>query len=73
MTMKKQERQAYLIGVDLPQQAPRVYAVVAETAQEALTRVEVLAEEGASVALAGGMAADMVRHLRLKPGEPRLV
>ncbi|WP_462116919.1 hypothetical protein [Methylorubrum extorquens] len=73
MTMKKQERQAYLIGVDLPQQAPRVYAVVAETAQEALTRVESLAEEGASISLAGGMAADTVRRLKLKPGEPRLV
>lgn len=73
MTMKKQERQAYLIGVDLPPQASRVYAVVAVSLQEALTRVEALAEEGASVALAGGMAAHTVRRLKLKPGEPRLV
>ncbi|WP_455986327.1 hypothetical protein [Methylorubrum extorquens] len=71
--MKKQERQAYLIGVDLPPQASRVYAVVAETVEDALARVEALAEEGASVSVAGGMAADMVRRLKLKPGGPRLV
>lgn len=64
-----EEAKAYLVDVTPPQQAARVYAVVTETVEEALARVQVLVEKGAGVALAGGMAPDMVR--RLKPGRPR--
>lgn len=72
--MKKRDRyRAELVAVNQRREAPRVYAVMAQSAGEALATVEAQASEGTSVQIVGSLSRDLVRRLRLNPGEIRLV
>ncbi|KST57005.1 hypothetical protein AO398_26250 [Methylobacterium sp. GXS13] len=50
-----------------------VYAVLASTADEALEAVTGAVAPRAKLRRVGGLSKDMTRHLRLKPGEIRMI
>lgn len=70
---KKAKRTAYLIAVDQRREAVRVYAVLAQSAAEALHQVSTMATDDGHVEVVASLGRDLVRRLGLKPGEMRLV
>ncbi|GJD89751.1 MULTISPECIES: hypothetical protein [Methylobacterium] len=70
---KRSKRQAYLVAVAQRREAARIYAVVAASEAEALAALGEHAVESARLQVVGGLSRDMVRRLKLKPGELRLV
>ncbi|MEL6064526.1 MULTISPECIES: hypothetical protein [unclassified Methylobacterium] len=70
---KKEKRTAYLIAVHQKREAVRVYAVLAVSAETALSQVRALATEDMAVDVVGALSRDLARQLGLKPGEMRLV
>ena len=70
---KKGKRQAFLVAVAQRREAARIYAVVAPSEAEALAALADHATENVRLQVVGGLSRDMVRRLKLKPGELRLV
>ncbi len=70
---KKAKRQAYLVAVAQRREAVRTYAVMAASEAEALAALGAHAAENVRLQVVGGLSRDMVRRLKLKPGELRLV
>jgi hypothetical protein len=70
---KKAKRTAYLIAFNQRREAVRVYAVLAQSAAEALHQVSTMARDDMHVEVVGSLGRDLVRRLGLKPGEMRLV
>ncbi len=70
---KKDKRQAYLVAVAQRREAARIYAVMAASDAEALAALADHAAENVRLQVVGGLSRDMVRRLKLKPGELRLV
>lgn len=67
------KRHAYLVAVSQKREAVRVYAVLAETSDEALEAVALNVPPKTKVQIVGGISRALVKRLRLKPGELRLV
>lgn len=70
---KQVTRTAYLIAVHQRREAVRVYAVLAQSVAAALAQVGELATDDMRVEVVGSLGRDIVRRLRLKPDEMRLV
>jgi hypothetical protein len=70
---KKGKRTAYLIAVHQKRETVRVYAVLAATADMALTQVRAMATDAMEVEVVGGLSRDLAKRLRLKLGEMLLV
>lgn len=70
---KPPKRRAYLASVTQRREAVRVYAVLAATSDEASETVALNVPPKAKVEIVGGLSRDLVKRLRLKPGEPLLV
>lgn len=70
---KRGKRQAYLVAVTQRREATRIYAVVAASEAEALAALVGLAAENVRLQVVGGLSRDIVRRLKLRPGELRLV
>jgi hypothetical protein len=70
---KKGKRTAHLIAVHQKREAVRVYAVLAISAETALTQVRAMATDVMEVEIVGALSRDMARQLGLKVGELRLV
>jgi hypothetical protein len=70
---RKQKSTAFLIAVHQKRETVRVYAVLAVTAETALTQVRALATDAMKVEMVGALSRDVAKRLGLKPGEMRLV
>jgi hypothetical protein len=70
---KKGKCTAYLIAVHQKGQAVRVYTVLANSAETALTEIRELATDAMEVEIVGALSHDTARRLNLKRGEMRLV
>jgi len=70
---KKGKRTAYLIAVHQKRETVRVYAVLAATAETALTQVRAMATDAMEVEVVGALSRDLAKRLGLKPGEMLLV
>ncbi len=70
---KKAKRQAYLVAVAQRREAARIYAVIAASEAEAIAALGEHAAENVRLQVVGGLSRDMVRRLKLKAGELRLV
>ncbi|AWN37491.1 hypothetical protein [Methylobacterium radiodurans] len=70
---KKGKRHAYLVAVAQRRETARIYAVLAATEVEALAALGDHAAENVRLQVVGSLSRDMVRRLKLKPGELRLV
>ncbi len=73
MPGKKIKRHAYLVAVQRKRAAPRVYAVIALSEAAAVAALEAKASRGIAPRVVGGLSRDMVRRLKLKPGEARQI
>jgi hypothetical protein len=62
-----------LIAVEHRRGPVPVYAVLANTADEALDAVAVAVAPRSKLRLVGGLSKDLARQLRLKPGEVRMI
>ena len=71
--IKPLKSRAYLVSVSQKREAVRVYALLASTADEALAAIAAVAPPRAKVEIVGGLSRDLVKRLRLKRGETRLV
>ncbi|QEE41310.1 MULTISPECIES: hypothetical protein [unclassified Methylobacterium] len=67
------KRHAYLVAVSQKREAVRVYAVLAVTSDEALEAVALNAPPKTKVEIVGSLSRALVKRIRLKPGELRLV
>jgi len=72
-TGKKGKRTAYLIAVRHKRETPRIYAVVAASAEAALAQLDGLTTDGMGIEVVGALYRDLIRRLGLKAGELRLV
>ena len=72
-TGKKGKRTAYLIAVRHKRETPRIYAVVAASAEAALAQLDGLTTDGMGIEVVGALSRDLIRSLGLKVGELRLV
>lgn len=72
-TGKKGKRTAYLIAVRHKRDLPRIYALVAPSAEAALAQLNELTTEGMGIEIVGALSPDLTQRLGLKPGEIRLV
>ena len=72
-TGKKGKRTAYLIAVRHKREAPRIYAVVAASAEAALAQLDGLTTDGMEIEVVGALYRDLIRRLGLRAGELRLV
>ncbi|WCS24200.1 hypothetical protein LOK46_24145 [Methylobacterium sp. NMS14P] len=70
---KPAKRRAFLVSELSKRDVVRVYAVLAVTADEALEAVALQAAPDAEVEIVGGLSRDLVKRLRLEPGEVRQV
>ncbi|UIY43533.1 hypothetical protein [Methylobacterium radiotolerans] len=70
---KPAKRRAYLVSVLPKRDVVRVYAVLAVTADEALEAVALQAALDAEVEIVGGLSRDLLKRLRIEPGEVRQV
>lgn len=70
---RQPKRRAFLVSVAQKRAAVRIYAVLAATADEALEAVALNVSPKAQVSIEGGLSRDLVKRLRLMPGEMRLV
>ena len=64
---------AHLVAVSIQREAVRIYAVLAATAPDALMAASIGAPPRSKVQIVGSLSRDLVKRLRLKPGEMRLV
>jgi hypothetical protein len=70
---KKGKRTAFLIAVHQKREAVRVYAVLAVSAETALTQVRAMATDAMEVEVVGALSRDLAKRLGLKQGEIQLV
>lgn len=70
---KPPKRRVYLVSVSQGREPVRVYAVLVATPNEALEAVVLKAPRDAQVEIVGGLARDLAKRMRLKPGELHLV
>lgn len=68
---KPLKRRTYLVSVHRKGDVVRVYAVLAVTADEALEAAAPYASPEATVEIVGGLSRDLVKRLRLEPGDVR--
>lgn len=69
---KQLKLRCFLIAVEHRRGSAPVYATLADTADEALEAVAVAVAPRSKLRQVGGLSKNLVRHLRLKPGEVRL-
>ena len=67
------KRHAYLVAVSQKREAVRVYAVLAVTSDEALEAMALKVPPKTKVEIVGSLSRALVKRIRLKPGELRLV
>lgn len=67
------KRHAYLVAVSQECEAVCVYAVLAGTSEEALEAVALNAPPASMLEVVGSLSRALVKRIRLKPGELRLV
>ena len=72
-TGKRDKRTTYLIAVRQKREAIRVYAVIASTAEAAVTQLEALTIDRMELEVVGALSRDLTRRLGLEPGEMRLI
>ncbi|TXN21004.1 hypothetical protein [Methylobacterium sp. WL9] len=72
-TGKKGRRTAYLIAVRHKRDLPRIYALLAPSAEAALAQLNELTTEGMGIEVVGALSRDLAQRLGLKAGEIRLV
>lgn len=70
---KPLKRRAYLVAVHQNGEAVRVYAVLAVTADEAGKAAAPHVSREATIEIVGGLSRDLVKRLRLEPGDVRPV
>ncbi|KAB1073639.1 hypothetical protein [Methylobacterium planeticum] len=72
--MPKGDRyKAFLVSVVQRREALRTYAVVKPSATEALEAVEALSATGTKAYVVGGLSRDVIRRLKLRRDDIRLV
>jgi len=67
------KRHAYLVTVSQKCEAVRVFAVLAGTSEEALEAVAMNAPPSAKLQIVGSLSRALVKRIRLKSGELRLL
>lgn len=70
---KGARHKAFLVTVLVRHQPRRTYAIVKETPEEALAAVRALSTEQSRLYLVGGLSRNLVRHLKMKPDDLRLM
>ncbi|MEA1833440.1 hypothetical protein U8607_15250 [Methylobacterium durans] len=72
--MPKAERyRAFLVTVLVRHQPRRTYAVLTRTPEDALAAVKQLSTEKSKLYVVGGLSRILVRHLKMKPNDMRLI